>query len=220
MKEIQGRQVLDTLEELVDPRRCAVVAIDIQNDFCTPGGHFARYGKDVARMAPAVARMVEFIAAAQAIGVRTIFVRQATLPHGRSDSPAWLRFKTRDGKAPDYAVPGSWGWQFVDGITVGERDWVVQKFRPDGFIGTDLDHILRTQGIESLILLGTTTEGCVESTVRSASYHDYYVVVVADAVASPNAVLEEGSLRLFRARYPTHTAADILAAMRRARAAA
>lgn len=220
MKEIQGRQVLDTLDELVDPRRSAVVAIDIQNDFCTPGGHFARYGKDVARMAPAVSRMVEFIAAAQAMGVRTIFVRQATLPEGRSDSPAWLRFKTRDGKAPDYAVPGSWGWQFVDGITVGARDWVVQKFRPDGFIGTDLDHILRTQGIESLILLGTTTEGCVESTVRSASYHDYYVVVVADAVASPNAVLEEGSLRLFRARYPTHPAADILAAMRRARPAA
>ena len=51
MKTILGREVLDTLEELVDPRWTAVLAIDIQNDFCMPGGHFERYGKNVAPMA-------------------------------------------------------------------------------------------------------------------------------------------------------------------------
>ena len=214
MKQILGRQVLDTLDELVDPRWTAVIAIDIQNDFCSKDGHFARYGKNVARMAPAVARMVDFVGQAQALGMRTIFLQQASLPDGRMDSPAWLRFKTRDGKAPDYALPGTWGWQFVDGLVPRPTDWVVEKFRPDGFIGTHLDHILRTQGIQSVILLGTTTEGCVESTVRSASYRDYYVVVVEDAVASPNAELEEGSLRLFRARYPTHAGQQVLAAIR------
>lgn len=219
MKKILGRDVLDTLDELVDPRRSAVLAIDIQNDFCSAGGHFERYGKDVARMAPALRRMVDFLRQAQALGVRRIFLQQASMPDGRMDSPAWLRFKTRDGKAPDYALPGTWGWQFVDGIEVTPSDWVVEKFRPDGFIGTNLDHILRTQGIESVIILGTITEGCVESTVRSASYRDYYVVVLEDAVASPNALLEEGSKRLFHARYPTHTSAEVLEAMRSALAA-
>jgi len=218
MKQILGRQVLDTLDELVDPRWTAVVAIDIQNDFCGKEGHFARYGKDVARMAPAVQRMVDFVCKAQALGMRTIFLRQASLPDGRMDSPAWLRFKTRDGKAPDYALPGTWGWEFVDGLVVRPQDWVVEKFRPDGFIGTNLNHILRTQGIQSVILLGTTTEGCVESTVRTASYHDYYVVVLEDAVASPNAELHEGSLRLFRARYPTHSSEEVLQVIRRAQA--
>lgn len=217
MKQILGRQVLDTLEELVDPRWTAVLAIDIQNDFCSTEGHFGRYGKDVARMAPAVRRMVDFVREAQSLGMRTIFLRQASLPDGRMDSPAWLRFKTRDGKAPDYTLRGSWGWKFVDGLVVRSQDWVVEKFRPDGFIGTNLDHILRTQGIQSLILLGTTSEGCVESTLRSASYHDYYVVVLEDAVASPNAELHEGSLRFFRARYPTHTCAEVLQAIRKAR---
>jgi ureidoacrylate peracid hydrolase len=216
MKIISGRTVRDSLKELVDPRISALLAIDIQNDFCVAGGHFARYGKNVAQMAPAVATMVDLVAQAQTMGLRTIFLRQASLPDGRMDSPAWLRFKTRDGKAPDYAVPGTWGWQLVDGLEIRQSDWVVEKFRPDGFIGTHLDHILRTQGIESLILCGTTTEGCVESTVRSASYHDYYTVVVSDAVASPNADLHEGSLRFFRARYPTHTAAEVLAAIRQA----
>ena len=78
---------------------------------------------------------------------------------------------------------------------------------------------MRTQGIESVIIVGTTTEGCVESTVRSASYRDYYVVVVEDAVASPNAELHEGSLRLFHARYPTHHSARVLEAIERARTA-
>jgi nicotinamidase-related amidase len=216
MKTIMGREVLDTLDELVDPRWAAVLAIDIQNDFCSPEGHFARYGKDVASMAPAVSRMVDFVGRAQQMGLRTIFMRQASLPDARMDSPAWLRFKTRDGKAPDYTIPGTWGWQFVDGLQVRDGDWVVEKFRPDSFIGTHLDHILRTQGIQTVIICGTTTEGCVESTVRSASYHDYYTVVVSDAVASPNAVLHEGSLRFFRARYPTHTAEEVLAAARAA----
>ena len=217
MKQILGRQVLDTLPELVDPRWTAVLVIDIQNDFCDLKGHFARHGKDVGRMAPAVRQMVRFVTEAQTLGLRTIFLRQASLPDGRTDSPAWLRFKTRDGKAPDYTLPGSWGWEFVPGLEVRSGDWVVEKFRPDGFLGTNLDQILRTQGIQSVILLGTTTEGCVESTVRAASYHDYYVVVVEDAVASPNAELHEGSLRFFRARYPTHTSDEVLDAIRAAR---
>jgi ureidoacrylate peracid hydrolase len=213
MKKILDREVLDTLDELVDPRWTAVVVIDIQNDFCSTKGHFAKYGKDVARMEPAVKKMVSFVKAAQNLGMRTIFLRQASLPDGRMDSPAWLRFKTRDGKAPDYTKPGTWGWEFVDGLDVRAEDWVVEKFRPDGFVGTNLDHILRTQGIQSVILLGTTTEGCVESTVRSASYHDYYVVVLEDAIATPNAKLHEGSINFFKARYPTHTCEEVLAAI-------
>jgi len=53
--------------------------------------------------------------------------------------------------------------------------------------------------------------------VRAASYHDYYTVVVSDAVASPMAELHEGSLRFFRARYPTHTSAEVLEAIRTAK---
>jgi nicotinamidase-related amidase len=219
MKQILGRQVLDTLDELVDPRWTALIVVDLQNDFCSMGGHFARHGKDVARMVPAVERMIDFIGQSQRLGMRTIFLQQASLPDGRMDSPAWLRFKTRDGKTPDYAMRGTWGWQFVDGVNTLPTDWVVEKFRPDGFIGTNLDNILRTQGIQSVIVLGAITEGCVESTVRSASYRDYYVVVVEDAVASPNAELADGSLRLFRARYPMHNGAEILGAIERAKSA-
>lgn len=215
MREIQGRLVLDTLEELVDPRHTALVAIDIQNDFCHADGHFARAGKPVAHMQPAVQRMKDLVAAAQSLGVRVYFLRQLTLPDGKSDSPAWLRFKTRDGKAPDYARPGTFGSELVQGLVPGPGDCVVDKFRPDGFLGTTLDMLLRAQRIETVVLLGTTTEGCVESTVRAASYHDYYVVVASDAVASPNIRLHENSLEFFKARYPLHTTDEIIQAFRK-----
>ncbi|MCB1546645.1 MAG: cysteine hydrolase [Hyphomicrobiaceae bacterium] len=220
MRKVEGRLVRDTLDELVAPDVTAVLAIDIQNDFCADGGHFHRYGKDLSRIQATLPTMVRFIQEAQELGIPVVFVRQFTLPDGKSDSPAWLRFKTRDGKSPDYCLPGSWGWQFVDGLVPGKRDTVVEKPRPDGFVRTNLDGVLRAQGIETVVCLGTTTEGCVESTIRGASYHDYYTVVVGDAVATTTAARHEGSMGLLGARYPVHSAEEILCSWRRAKGAA
>jgi ureidoacrylate peracid hydrolase len=218
MRSINGVSVRDSLAELVDPKVAALVVIDVQNDFCHDEGHFARHGKDLKSIQAIVPGVVRFVSRAQALGVRTFFVRQTTLPNGRSDSPSWLRFKCRDGKSPDYTLRGSWGWRLVDGLTVGSNDWEIEKFRPDVFVGTSIDKLLRANGIESVVMLGTTTEGCVESSVRGASYHDYYVVVVRDLVASPNRVLHDGAMRLIEARYPLATASEILAVWERSNA--
>jgi nicotinamidase-related amidase len=190
----------------------ALVVIDVQNDFCHPDGHFARYCKDLATAYAALPRLVSFVHAAQAQGIPCVFVRQRTEPGGRSDSPAWLRLKTRDGKAADYTLPGSWGAELVEGLVPSESDLVVDKYRPDAFLGTALDALLRARGLESLVFIGTTTEGCLESSVRSGSYRDFYVTVVEDLVFSPNAALHDGSLRLMRQRYPVASSAAILAA--------
>lgn len=209
MRVINGTEVLDSLEEFVDPRHAAVIVVDMQNDFCHANGHYARNGKNIEAMSASVPGVCAFVRAAQSRGVMVAFIQQITLPAGMSDSPAWLRFKCRDGKAPEYTMKDSWGAQLVDGLSPGERDVVVQKHRPDAFFRTSLDGLLRARGIKSLIVLGNATEGCVESTVRGGSYHDYYVVVVKDLVSSPNPLLHEGSLRLFEARYPLADSARI-----------
>jgi ureidoacrylate peracid hydrolase len=218
MRTINGVTVRDSLGELVDPKVTALVVIDVQNDFCSDDGHFARHGKDLSSIKAIVPGVVGFVSRAQALGVRTFFVQQTTLSNGRSDSPAWLRFKCRDGKSPDYTLRGSWGWRLVDGLTVGPNDWEIEKFRPDVFVGTPMDGLLRANGIESVVMLGTITEGCVESSVRGASYHDYYVVVVRDLVASPNRVQHEGAMRLFETRYPLASSDEILAIWERSSA--
>lgn len=210
MREINGISVFDTLDEIIDPAHTAVVCVDVQNDFCSAGGHFERHGKSMEMVRDRLGTMVSFVQSAQAAGIRVAFLKQATLPENKSDSPAWLRFKTRDGKSSTYTVRGTWGWEMVEGLVPGLNDWQVEKFRPDGFHQTDLDLLLRAKGIKTTIFLGTTTEGCVESTIRAASYHDYYVVVVEDAIASPNAALHEGSMNLLRNRFPLATARQIL----------
>ena len=210
MKTINGVPVCDTLDEIVDPRHTALLVVDVQNDFCHPEGHFARHGKDVTSAQAGLPALVKFVRAAQSRGIFTVFVRQITLPHGRSDSPAWLRFKCRDGKSPDYTLKDSWGAQFADGLVPGPNDAVVEKFRPDAFVRTPLDAILRSQGIQTTVILGMITEGCVESTTRGASYHDYYVVPVTDLITSPNRQLHANSQQFMAARYPVATSAQVL----------
>jgi ureidoacrylate peracid hydrolase len=214
MKTINGVSVRDSLEEFVDPRTAALLVVDVQNDFCHSDGHFARYKKDLASTQAMLPKLISFVNAAQDLGVRTVFIQQQTLPGGKSDSPAWLRFKCRDGKSPDYTLKGSWGAALVDGLAPRANDITIEKFRPDAFVSTNIDQALRVNGIESVIVLGTTTEGCVESTVRGASYHDYYIVVVKDLISSPNQTLHEGSMRLYEARYPMASSDEILAIWR------
>lgn len=216
MRDAYGMMVLDTLEELIDPHWTALVVVDVQNDFCHPDGHFARHGRDLSAIQQALPRMRRLVVEGRRLGIPVFLVQQGTLPGAVSDSPAWRRFKTRDGKSPDYTTVGSWGWQVDTGLEQDPADTVVAKFRPDAFVHTQLDQFLRARGIQSIVTLGTVTEGCVESTVRGASYHDYYVVVARDAIASTNRVLHEGSMRLFEARYPLADTEEILGIWRNA----
>lgn len=210
MIEIHGKQVCQTLPEVLVPHQTAVVAIDIQNDFFSPKGVFAAAGRDMSLANQHLPNMVKLMTTAQANGIFTVFVRQLTLPEGKGDSPAWLRLKVRDGKSPDYTLIGSWGAEFCEGIKPRASDPVVDKFRPDAFHRTNLDLILRSNGIQTVVLLGANTEGCVESTVRSCAHHDYYTVVAEDAVASSNVAYHDASLKLMRNRFLVGSTKEIL----------
>ncbi|ETX31019.1 cysteine hydrolase family protein [Roseivivax isoporae] len=210
-----GKIVRQTLEEILIPAQTALVVIDIQNDFFAPDGVFARAGRDMALAEAHLPIMVDVVRRAQASDIMTVFVRQVTLPGGAGDSPAWLRLKLRDGKSPDYTLPGSWGAEFCDGIAPRPEDPVVDKMRPDAFHRTALDLILRANGIDTVVCLGANTEGCVESTVRSAAHHDYYTVVVEDAVASSNTAYHEASLALMRNRFVVAQSAELLPLLER-----
>ncbi len=214
MRRIQGIEVYDSLAETAAASHTAVLSVDIQNDFCDPEGHFGLHGKDLSLTIERLPTMISFVRESQSLGIPVIFIRQFTMPGGHGDSPAWLRFKTRDGKDPNYTIPGTFGWNFVDGLEPGPNDTVIEKTRPDAFLNTHLERVLKARGIETVVVLGVNTEGCVESTVRSASYRDYYTVVVEDALGSPNRERHEASLELYRARYPIHMAEEVLAVWR------
>jgi nicotinamidase-related amidase len=204
MKTVNGIQVWDTLAEILSPRHTALLVVDVQNDCVRPDGWFARNGKDVTGIQPVLPSIVELVGAARDCGVYVVFIEQTTLPEGASDSPAWLYFKTRDGRTrTDYTLDGSWGQRTIDELAVRPEEPRVRKYRPSGFHGTALDKLLRNRGIRSVVTCGVVTQGCVQATTMDASFHDYYTVVAADCVGSYSRPLHDNAMAFLGSRYDT-----------------
>ena len=95
MLEIAGKQVFTTLEELVDPAHAALLVVDMQRDFCTPGGAFHKLGVDISMYPPMVPRLQRLTEGARAAGVPVIYIQMTVLANRASDSPAQIRFNLR-----------------------------------------------------------------------------------------------------------------------------
>ena len=216
MIEIEGKQVFTELSELVDPAHSALVIVDMQRDFCQPGGAFDRLGVDISMYPPVIPRIAALLEGARAAGVLVIFIQMTVLPGRLSDSPAQMRFnlrlhlQTNGGEPLRYAADGSEGQEILPELAPREGELVVKKYRSSAFWATNLNMLLRANGIESLVVSGCTTEGCVESTARDALFNDYYVVIVEDCVASDDRAQHDASMLLMRHRFDIATSADVL----------
>jgi nicotinamidase-related amidase len=196
--EAKQALALTSLDAMVDPRHAALVVIDMQNDFCHPDGLMARRGEDVSHNATIVPVIASLLAAARQAGAMVVHA------HGQyglaSGSPASLFGADGPRVAMDICLPGSWGAQSLDELAPAAGEPVVVKHRLSAFIDTGLDQLLRANGLRSLVVVGTATQACVESTVRDARFHDYHVVVAEDAVGARgrHRAMHEASLEVMR----------------------
>jgi nicotinamidase-related amidase len=217
LKEIYGNQVRETIEEVLDPRIAAVVAVDLQNDAMHPMGICAKAGMDVSAMLAIRPLCANFIDAARSLDVPVFHVRLVDLPNGRSTSPAWLRSKVMIGATdrggydgpPECMVDGTWGAEFAAGCSPLPNEVVVTKHRSSAFVGTQLDMLLRAARIESVVVMGEQTPGCVEATIRDAAHRDYYTVLVEDCVAAFNHRLHDAAMTVLRSRHDVCTSEQI-----------
>lgn len=212
MKEIWGKQVFETLKEIIDPSHVAVLVIDVQNDYCTEGGYFEKRRFDLSTIKEMLSRLKVFLTKAREKKVPIVFIQQTTHPEGKTESPAWLYFRVKDGKSPFYTVDGTWGHNFVEGFQPLNHEPVVKKYRPSAFINTNLELVLRSMEIKSVIVTGVTTQWCVASTARDALFHDYYTVVVSDCVDSYSTELHECSLKILSSRMDVVDSKEIVKA--------
>jgi nicotinamidase-related amidase len=217
MITINGQQVFSTLEEIADPRHAALVVIDAQNDFCSPGGLMANNGHDMSTMPAAIAQIGKLLEAARAAGVLVIYIQNQMLPGKQSTSGAWLRFLTAGTGTTQMigdqhcCLVDSWGAEIVDALKPNQGEIVVKKWRSSAFVGTNLDMVLRVNNIKSVVCCGFITQGCVESTARDAGFYDYYPVVIEDAIANSHPDLHAASLMVQRTRYDVVPTAPVLA---------
>lgn len=143
-----------------DPHRTALVLIDFQEEFLS--GHLP-----IPDGANAVDRAAELLGWARRSGIRVVHVRNIA---ARADSPVF--------------APGSKGAETVKALVPFDGETVVTKSMAGAFSRTELDALLRAQGIEVLLLAGIMTHLAVDTTARDATVLGYKVVVASDATAT------------------------------------
>ena len=94
----------------------------------------------------------------------------------------------------EHCREGSWGWQVVDELAPHEDEATVRKPRYDAFYGTQLEHMLRLWGVDTLIICGTVANICVHYTASSAAMRWFNVIVPKDCISSFNDFDMEASL--------------------------
>ncbi len=183
---------LMNVAERVAPGNAAVVVIDLQNDFCAPGGWTeALIKKDMGVFVPASKAIERMVTAARKAGVPVVWVKADYTPE-KLPEPMRVRFAGMPVKQI-CCEPGKWGGDWF-GPKPAEGELVITKHCYSGFMGTGLDAQLRTRGIRSLIFAGVQTHACVESTLRDAHSLGYYCVVPEECVAAHTPELSRQSL--------------------------
>lgn len=176
--------------ELISPSHSAILVIDNQNDSCHPDGIYAKSGRDISLRQRAAHNTAQFIIEARKYKVPIIFIK---VNHNQwTNSPAWLS-KQRSG-GPQACKEGTWGEQFY-AVQPLPGEAIVTKHRYSAFIATDLDMILRSQRIKTLIATGGGTQACVEATVRDGFMLEYMIVVVSDCCGTPSIEEHEPALK-------------------------
>lgn len=175
--------------------RGALIIIDMQNDFCSPGGWTEASGLDYQRCRRAIPGVQRAIKAARAHGMWVIWIYWSNRPDLRNlGAPTLYSFKhTPDQRGIGESLErgpvltqGGWGAEMVDELKAMMRDEDVriEKVRMSGFYGTHLDQVLRTQGINTLYLTGVNVDQCVTTTMEDAYFRDYNTVLLSDACAT------------------------------------
>jgi ureidoacrylate peracid hydrolase len=187
-----------TLSETSHTRRSALIVIDMQNDFCAPGGYFDRTGADLSAIDQLADRLISLIDAARRYGVMVLFVRSAYDPIYLSEVQKNRR--RRVGWDIPLCRDNTWGVQFFR-ITPLPEEPIVTKHRYDAFYGTDLELILQGNDKRNLFFAGVATNVCVETSLRSAFIRDFNVTLIADCAAARTRTAHEATLDTVRGHF-------------------
>lgn len=206
-----------SLDVSLDPADIGVVVIDIQNGFCHPEGSRGRaFGPEsVEQPASIVPRIVELVRFARRLDMPVWFTRQVHFPDDagrtRRRIPSHL---DRRGLKLDLCHQGTWDAELLDEVAAEVRhpDEVIVKHRASAFFETPFWGELRMKGVQVLVVTGTTTSFCVDSTIRDAYMRDYDVVVPAECVADTDDAAHEAVLASTRRFHGVVTDREDLAA--------
>jgi ureidoacrylate peracid hydrolase len=188
----------------------ALIVVDVQNDFCHNQGVFSKYKTVMLdHVEQAVSKLCALIEKCRQSNLPIIFIR--TTHSDWTNSPSWLKRMEGAGEKMRICAPDSWGSNFYN-VAPKEGDCIVTKHRYSAFIGTDLDLILKSQGIENIFVTGVATNVCVESTARDGYHRDYNVILIEDCCGAYDNTEHAATLNNISKFFGTVTTAETLIA--------
>ena len=174
------------LETKVDIKKTALLIIDMQNDLIKVKEEPFNGVTKMVESKGVIGNTVKVVVAARQVGIPIIYTNHVHRKDNADVVPT-ITDEMLEGLAPppiERMVEGTAGAEVVDELKPAPGDHVIHKHRSNAFYNSDLELILRSRGIETVIIAGAVTNGCIANTVRGARERDLHVIVLSDCCAS------------------------------------
>jgi nicotinamidase-related amidase len=189
-----------------DPKKMALIVIDMQRDFVEPGGFGAALGNQVERLKPIIPNLKKLLAGFRAKHLMIVHTREGHPPDLSDCPPAKLtrgggKLRIGDvGPMGRILIQGEIGHDIIPELAPMNGETVIDKPGKGSFYATGLDEILKSRGITHLVITGVTTEVCVQTTMREANDRGYECLLLEDCTESYFPQFKTATIEMVRAQ--------------------